>query len=328
MTMRQKRLVRRVLSLLALAVVVVLVVTAVKRDRQDGDEPAPADAVTDHDAQYTALTYDNGSATLSLALDETGKWIWADLPQFPLDDTSVQKILGLLTGLQPQQTLTQPEALEEYGLDDPTMTLTAQRDDGTELTAAIGRKVIGDSDGDFLMLNGDETVVYIVDSALSTELSRSIYSMMDLPELPAIGEDRFRRVTAEAGELLTVCTAFPSGEGAPLSWRSGGANVTDSPRLRDLLAALSALTVDACLDYNPSAAAESLCGFDTPAATVTVKYTDEHDTDRTLPLTAGGLAPDGNSRCVRVNDDSTIYTMAADRLAPVLTVAEIGLEEG
>ena len=86
--------------------------------------------------------------------------------------------------------------------------------------------------------------------------------------------------------------------------------------------------MDACLDYNPSAAAESLCGFDTPAATVTVKYTDENDTDRTLTLTVGGLAPDGNSRCVRVNDDSTIYTMAADRLAPVLTVAESGLEEG
>ena len=45
----------------------------------------------------------------------------------------------------------------------------------------------------------------------------------------------------EAGENLTVCTAYAGGEGVPLSWRSGGANVTDSPRLRDLLAALSSL---------------------------------------------------------------------------------------
>ena len=327
MTMRQKRLLRRVLSLLALVLVVVLVVTAARRGREDDTEtPAETGAVTDHDAQYISLTYDNGSATLSFALDEAGQWIWADLPDFPLDDTSVRTTLDLLTGMQPQQTLTEPEDLEQYGLDDPVMTLTAGLDDGSELTAAIGRKVSGDSGSDYLLLNGDESVVYIVDGALSAELSRDIYGMMVLPELPAIGENQFRRVTVEAGENLTVCTAYAGAEGVPLSWRSGGANVTDALRLRDLLEVLSHLTVDACLDYSPSPEAVTLCGFETPAATVEVQYVDENSGELTRTVTVGGLTVDGASRCVRLDDDPTIYTVAADRLSPVLTVAESGLE--
>ena len=327
MSMRQKRLLRRALSLLALAIVVVLVVTTARRGKEDDTEtPAEAGAVTDHDAQYTTLTYNNGSATLSFALNEAGQWIWADLPEFPLDDTSVRTTLDLITGLQPQQTLTDPEDLEQYGLDDPTMTLTAGLDDGAELTVAIGRKASGDSGSDYLLLNGDESVVYIVDGALSAELSRGIYEMMDLPELPDIGEDRFRRVTVEAGETLTVCTAYAGAEGVPLSWRSGGANVTDSPALKDLLRALSDLTVDACLDYAPSAEAVKFCGFEPPAASVEVQYEDENGAELTLTLTVGGLTVDGTGRCIRINDDATVYAMAADRLTPVLTMASGGLE--
>ena len=327
MSMRQKRLVRRVLSLAALVIVVVLVVTAVRRGNEDDTQtPAETGAVTDHDARYTSLTYDNGSATLSFALNEAGEWIWADLPEFPLNSASVEKILDLITGLQPQQTLTEPEDLEQYGLDDPTMTLTAGLDDGSALTAAIGRKASGDSGSDYLLLNGDESVVYIVGGELSAELSRGIYEMMVLPELPDIGQDRFRRVTVEAGETLTVCTAYAGAEGVPLSWRSGGANVTDSSVLKDLLGALADLTADACLDYNPSAEAVKLCGFESPAASVEVRYEDENGSEQVLTLTVGGLTVDGGSRCVRINEDATIYTMAADRLTPVLTVAAGGLE--
>ena len=43
-------------------------------------------------------------------------------------------------------------------------------------------------------------------------------------------------------------------------------------------------------------------------------------------MTVGGLTVDGASRCVRFDDDPTIYAVTAERLAPVLAVAESGLE--
>ena len=57
-----------------------------------------------------------------------------------------------------------------------------------------------------------------------------------------------------------------------------------------------------------------------------VRYEDENGTEQTMTVTLGGLTVDGTGRCIRVNDDATIYAVAADRLTPVLTVAESGLE--
>ena len=50
---------------------------------------------------------------------------WADDPDFPLDDTTVTAMVDLLTSLKPQQTITDGDTLEAYGLDDPFATLTA-----------------------------------------------------------------------------------------------------------------------------------------------------------------------------------------------------------
>ena len=102
-------------------------VSAVKRSsaQREAEEAAAQDAasvITETEAAYSSLTYDNGSATLSFHLDEAGKWVWSDDPEFPLDDSTIQSILTLLTNLKPQQTITEGDTLEAYGLDQPFAT--------------------------------------------------------------------------------------------------------------------------------------------------------------------------------------------------------------
>ena len=81
-----------------------------------------------------------------------GNWIWADDPEFPLDDSTVQGILALLTDLRPQQTITEGDTLEAYGLGPAFATLTATRPDGGTLTVALGNTT---TDGDsYYMLPG------------------------------------------------------------------------------------------------------------------------------------------------------------------------------
>ena len=58
-------------------------VSAVKRSsaQREAEEAAAQDAasvITETEAAYSSLTYDNGSATLSFHLDEAGKWVWSD----------------------------------------------------------------------------------------------------------------------------------------------------------------------------------------------------------------------------------------------------------
>lgn len=112
--------------------ILLAVVSAVKRSsaQREAEEAAAQDAasvITETEAAYSSLTYDNGSATLSFHLDEAGKWVWSDDPEFPLDDSTIQSILTLLTNLKPQQTITEGDTLEAYGLDQPFATLTAAK---------------------------------------------------------------------------------------------------------------------------------------------------------------------------------------------------------
>ena len=320
MTTRQRRILRQVLSLAALAAVVVLVVTTVHR-RNAGGEQAPEEPgiVTDQSARYEALTYRNGSATLSFALNEQEKWVWADVPDFPLDEQYVTAILDHITGLTPQQTLTEPEAPESYGLDDPAMTLTAASSDGTELRVDMGKEVAGGSGSRYLMLRGDASTVYIVDGSLAEELTRPIYDMMRLPKATDIPAENFRGLMLSREERSAPFMTA-AGEDAPLVWRCSGEDVTGDARLDAVLTLLSGLAPARCLDYNPSPEAVSLCGFDTPLI-VTARY-QSGETEQLLRLESGGLNVDGTERCFRLGEDTTIYTLPLAELEPLLTLEQ------
>ena len=67
----------------------------------------------------------------------------------------------------------------------------------------------------------------------------------------------------------------------------------------------------------------ALCGLDKPAVTQTAAYTHA-GADRSLTLTVGGQR--GAGYCVTVSDDDTVYLMSAEALAPLLTLAQSGLE--
>lgn len=320
MTTRQRRILRHVLSLAALAAVVALVVTTVHRRNAGGEEvPEEPGVVTDQTARYEALTYHNGSATLSFALNEQEKWIWTDVPAFPLDEQYVLTILDHITGLKPQQTLTEPESAENYGLDDPAMTLTASSSDGTALKVDIGKEVSGGSGSRYLMLRGDASTVYIVDGSLAEELSRPIYDMMVLPKAVSIAAEDFRGLTLSRAER-SAAFLTAAGDGAPLTWRCAGESVTGDARLEAALALLGSLGPTRCLDYNPSPGAASLCGFDEPLI-VTARY-QSGETEQALSLQLGGLNVDGTERCFRLGEDTTIYTLPAAELEPLLTLEQ------
>ena len=99
--------------------------------------------------------------------------------------------------------------------------------------------------------------------------------MMGLPELPELTEDCLLSVTIqgpaeEDGSVgpVTVLTA-QQGDGVT-TWRSSGANITDDPTVRALIAELTSLTITKCVDYHPSAAAADIGGSPSPAAPLTV----------------------------------------------------------
>lgn len=360
---------RRVLRALVLLVVVLALllgaVNVLKRwdaERQaaGGSDPASSqeDGLVAQAGQYGTLLYDNGTATLSFATDEEGKWYWADDPDFPLAQTYVTRILDTISSLKPQQTITDGDALEDYGLSQPAMTVTAtsgtvdeaapdssgssggNRTETETVTLYIGNQVSGSSGSYYLYIGGAPETVYVVSDTLVTQISRGIYDMMELPVLEELEEGGLRTVTVrgpsvpaaeEGGEpapgLTTAFTAAVSGDA--VTWKSGGGDVTGDERVQKLVSLVRTISLEKCVDFKPSDDAAALCGFDNPAATAVARYQPTGEEElQTRTITVGNATMDGGSRYVRIDEDTTIYAVSADTLAPLLEVAEQGLSQG
>lgn len=345
MKAKQKRTLLILLLAVALLAAAGLAVRFVKNRAQQKEAQAAAAAssgvITDAATSYKALSYHNGSATLSFALNDKGKWYWTDDANFPLNQDYLIKMVKTLSSLKPQQTITDGDTLEAYGLSEPAQTLTATAENGQITTLALGNATT-DGDSYYMLMNGSETPVYIISNELSTEMAVGIYDMYLLPDFPALTEDRLNSVTL-AGAVTTVLSAShaaaqpgagdssasSSADAADVTtWRCGGADVTGDEQVQGVVKQLLGLSLDACVDYRPSDGAAALCGFDKPDAVITVSYTGDGNTDKTLTLTVGGRVLDGDGRYVRVNDDSTVYRMAADKLDMLVKVSANGLAAG
>ena len=322
MNRTQKKTLVLLLGILVGLGILLAVVSAVKRSsaQREAEEAAAQDAasvITETEAAYSSLTYDNGNATLSFHLDEAGKWVWSDDPEFPLDDSTIQSILTLLTNLKPQQTITEGDTLEAYGLDQPFATLTAAKPDGGTLTISLGNTTT-DGNSYYMLMNEQESPVYIISNSLYTEMSKTIYNMCDLPELPQLTEENLQSVTVE-GAASTLLR--PIDKETSTDEETGEETVT----VTSLLAELGALTFTKCVDYKPTDEAAALCGFDAPQATVTILYLNDTGTEGTLTLTFGSENLDQTGYYVRMEGDSTIYQMDTASVDTILSVAENGL---
>jgi len=349
MNRSQKKMLLRLAGMVLLLLAVLLIVLGVKRHKARQEEEAAqqqaAEGVIVQERAYSALTYSNGSATLSFSVDADGSWIWADDPDFPLDDATVTSIVDLISNLKPQQTITDGDTMEAYGLDQPSMTLTAtSAEDGGTLTIALG-KATTDGNSYYMLMNGDESTVYIIADSLYQKMSVPIYDMCRLPELPALTADTLVSLTVAGTETTTLTAQRPESASAGESdspedsenqtaaittWRSGGANVTDDPTVTALLEDLSHLTLTKCVDFKPSDEAAEICGFTEPTAVLTAKYLGNGEVEQTFVLSVGAALPgssgDSSDYYVRVDDDTTIYQMSGTALATLLSLAEAGLE--
>lgn len=260
----------------------------------------------------TALELCDGEVTLRFArTDDT--WHWVDDGTFPLDQDAVAALLALPSSLAAAEPVQGQGELSGYGLETPKKYVTATAD-GADSTIYVGSQT---SDGHWYVLTPDG-VVRLAAQADGEALSRSIYDMAVLPELPAITEENLISLTLTGAEGKQV--TFSVDESGVR--RSGARDVTE--KTASLVDELGKLAVTACVDYDPADGAAAVCGLDVPEAILAVNYVNAHGGDGALTLTVGGSTGDGG-RYVTLNGDATIYRMEETGLAQVLTLAALGL---
>lgn len=330
MTWKERRLITVLSVILAILSAALLIVLGIRyRQPRDTVQDPAAQAVQAAQAAgstYASLSVYSGSATLSFSIQEDGTWVWDDDTEFPLDDSTIESMMELLSDLTPQQVLSDPESLESYELDAPSASISAVKVDQSTVSVTFG-KATTDGTSRYAMMNDDASTIYIFADTLYQALQTPIYDMMTLPELPELPESSIFSISIQGpGEdAQPLLLAAQHTDDGATTWLSGGEDVTDNASVQALLEDLGQMQIARCVDYRPSDEAASICGFDAPDALVQVTYTPEDGSESVWTLTVGTTEPGGTGRYARIGADTTIYLLETALLDPLMRIAAGGL---
>lgn len=132
-------------------------------------------------------------------VQEDGTWKKSDDETFPVDESYILSPISELAPLNAVRKLENAEDISEYGMDEPQNTIRLTDEDGNETEIIIGATNSGTGD-DYVMMNGDESVIYTVSSDLRSAFSDDLYDYAVSEEIPYLQASEVTEVTVEKAE--------------------------------------------------------------------------------------------------------------------------------
>ena len=216
-----------------------------------------------------------------------GTWIKKDETDFPVDQDTLESAASSISSVSADRVLEDVEDLSEYGLDDPSNTITVitndDNDDESETVFRVG--IENDSTSQYyLCKDGDEKTVYVVANSVISPFMDSLYDYAAMDTFPYIDSSTISKVDVEQ-EDKSYEAVKDNDTGL---WEIGNDEYdpekADSSLMSSLTYGVSSLQYDAFVDYNCTDKSEY--GLDDPYAVITVDYqeeeaeeTDVEDTD-------------------------------------------------
>ena len=253
-------------------------------------------------ASPQSVTWTDDSGTLTLNNGESG-WSYADDSAFPLDQTVPEDMTAALSAAAATRQIDTPESLEDYGLDAPVLTITAQDEDGTEYSYAFGH--VNELTGEYYLLyNGEEDTVYLVGSDLHDAFNYDLYDMVEMETLPEFGSVTGLSVAQPQGSL----TLRYEEDGSSLSYdpdnhwfleKGDSLLALDAGKVSSLTGAITGLYWKSCVTYDVDDQELAAWGLDDNAAVVTTTYTaaidegEETAEEETFVLRLGNTSDEG-----------------------------------
>lgn len=136
---RKKALIIAMICLAAAAVLYLLVVKMNQKEaNSESDDSNDSLVISSVDSgQITAISYEKDGKSLSF-IKEDGTWYDAEDKKFPVNQDSLTTMTNTLGAVSATRKLEKPEALSEYGLDSPVLTVRYTASDGKEAEFIVG----------------------------------------------------------------------------------------------------------------------------------------------------------------------------------------------
>lgn len=287
--MKKKRVPLLLIGVLFVLLVLYFVLS-VWNKKQDADQNDKSVKVTDlKTSTITQVKYNLGTGEMDFEKDGD-TWYYMEDQDFPLRQSYPETVAGAMGQLSADRELEDPDALEEYGLDAPTYTITLTDEEGTETEIKIGNT----TGNDYYVTAGDTGKVYTIPATALDDIQTDLAQIAQLDTYPSIGSGNLKKeVIMQNGETTTY-DSEDDDQAEEIAAVAGG---------------LGAVTLSDVADY--SVADEDLTGYgldEVRRTTVEVTYTSDEE-EKTMTLYLGGENGSGK-RYVMIDDSKIVYLIS------------------
>ena len=307
---RKKALIIAMICLAAAAVLYLLVVKMNQKEaNSESDDSDDSLVISSVDSgQITAISYEKDGKSLSF-IKEDGTWYDAEDKKFPVNQDSLTTMTNTLGAVSATRKLEKPEALSEYGLDSPVLTVRYTASDGKE-----AEFIVGDTNdaagGAYLKISGDDAV-YLVSSDFADSFNSDIYQLADMESFPTITSDSITDISVNSnGHTLEIKN---DSEGGQTVLENGKEQENcASSSASQFISAVTGITFKSHVEYNCKDL--SKYGLDQPTADVTVDYT-------TTETVSSGDSDDSESANSTDDTKAASAESAAENTSHILSIS-------
>lgn len=202
---------------------------------------------------------------------DNDEWVKSDEKDFPVDQDKLTEAIGSLDDIEADRVLEDTTDASEYGLDNPTNTITVTDKDGNETVLRVGME--NDSTSQYYVEKGeDEAKVYVVADSVFQPFMKTLYDYAKAGTFPVVDASTVSKVSVEENNgSYTLKKDDKTG-----LWDiqdQDGSEKADSAKVSSLTSSIASIAYGSFVNYNCTDLSEY--GLDKPYGTITINYQEE-----------------------------------------------------
>ena len=225
-------------------------------------------SISSEDVQSIKFVIDKKEVTFEKNNDE---WVKSDERDFPVDQDKLIEAIGSLNNVEADRVLDNVTDTTEYGLDDPTNTITITDKDGKETVLHVGME--NASTSQYYVENGeDESKIYVVADSVFQPFMKTLYDYAKAGTFPVIDSSTVSNVTVDENDDSYTLTKDDN-TGLWNIQDKDGAEKADSAKVSSLTSSIASIAYGSFVNYNCKDLSEY--GLDKPYGTITIDYQEK-----------------------------------------------------
>lgn len=163
--------------LVILAVLVVCYFVIGKIQENQEEEPAEETTYAVSMDDIVSIKYSDGTSTMTFT-KTNDTWNYEEDTTVALEQSTMESMAGTFGKIIANRTLEEPDALSDYGLEEPAYTIELTDKEGNVTTIYIGNQ----TDSDYYLTVGDKKVVYTVGSSVVNAMEFDVEELREVSE--------------------------------------------------------------------------------------------------------------------------------------------------